>query len=229
LRKRRGAAVFAVSLLAHIGVFAAWFSTHPRPLFVEPATMQIEMIRPPPRERPKPTPVPPSHTAAPALAAAPTGPTATTPPPPMLPVAPRVLDVRQMTDQELLERAGKRPDIAKVFADEARQPVFSRALGRNPEDMTISGCKPATERSRRIAPPCPSRTAPTLLPHLAMQLPNRPALVIEAKCKDARGNYHQSYGASGLANITDFPGAGRSHCTMEGLEADARAAAEARD
>jgi hypothetical protein len=64
LRNRRSAAVFAAVLLAHIGIAVTWLATHPPPRFVEPVTMQIELIRPPPRLKPPPKP---AHPTAPAI------------------------------------------------------------------------------------------------------------------------------------------------------------------
>jgi hypothetical protein len=212
LRKRRSAAVFAVSLLVHIALFGAWFATHPAGRFVEPATMQIELIRPPPRVRQKqpskPTPVSPARRGAP-VASTPLG----RPPakalnldPSLLAIAPRVVDPRKMTDQDLLNRAGPRPDLAKTYADESRQPTFSRPLGRNPEDMTLSGCKPPSEHSRRIAPPCPVRKAPgPTVPLPVMGSAKEAAFAAEAQAKKAIGTYKGAYGSTGAASVNDYP------------------------
>jgi hypothetical protein len=226
LRKRRSAAVFAASLLAHIGVFAAWFATHPRPLSVEPATMQIELIRPAHRRPAAPAPTPPTSpkpssdaaeasaqtpAQAPATAAGTPAPAAPTAPPDLAAITPNIVDPRLMTDQELLERAGPRPDLNKVFADEARQPMFSRPLGRNPEDMTLSGCKPFTEHSRRIAPPCPVRKTPGLGPGpVPNAVPGPPVLnprfADEARAREAITAYKRRYGPAGPPSAADYPG-----------------------
>jgi hypothetical protein len=221
LRKRRSAAVFAGVLLAHIGVAVAWLATHPPPRFLEPVTLQIELIRPPERERPprdRTKPTPPTRPIAQALVAPQSAPASTTPlpPSPLAPTEPRVLDVPRMTDQELLRRAGPRPDMAKVFEEQARQPVFSRALGRNPEDLQFTDCKPFTEHSRRIAPPCPVRKTPGPgLPPAGQPPPTLAAkelpFAAEGRRQDAVRTYKGNYGSSGTASVNDYPGLG---CTF---------------
>jgi hypothetical protein len=221
LRNRRSAAVFAGVLLAHIGLAVAWLTTHPPPRFVEPGAMQIELIRPPERERPpreKARPATPVRPATEALAAPQSAPTAAAQPspPPLALVPPKVLDTTRMTDQELLQRAGPRPDIAKVFEERGRQPVFSRALGRNPEDLQFTDCKPFTEHSNRIAPPCPVRKTPG--PGLGPAGQPPPTLAMKAspfaaegQRKEAVRTYKGNYGSSGTASVNDYPGLG---CTF---------------
>jgi hypothetical protein len=219
LRKRRSAAVFAGVLLAHIAIAVAWLSAHPPPRFVEPATMQIALIRPPDRQRPpreEPTRATPSPAGLQVLAAPPTAVTTATRPEPLVLSPPKTLDVQHMTDQELLRRAGPRPDMAKVFEEQARQPVFSRALGRNPEDLQFTDCKPFTEHSNRIAPPCPVRKTPG--PGLAPADQPPPTLAMkespfaaEGRRQDAVRAYKGNYGSSGTASVNDYPGLG---CTF---------------
>ncbi|HEX4712487.1 hypothetical protein [Phenylobacterium sp.] len=60
MRRRRDAIVLAASLLAHIALLVAWISTRPSLNLVEPPTMEVQLVRPPPRSRPEPpTPSPP--------------------------------------------------------------------------------------------------------------------------------------------------------------------------
>lgn len=116
--------------------------------------MQIVLIRPPARQPSRPSLAPPRR-GVPPVSAISAAPTATAPIAPLVQApAPKALDARQMTDQELLNRAGPRPNIGRVFANEARQPMFSRPLGRPPDDWGMGDCKPASEHSNRKAPPC---------------------------------------------------------------------------
>ncbi|MBS0361067.1 MAG: hypothetical protein JSR98_06780 [Proteobacteria bacterium] len=129
------------------------------------------------------------------------------------PVAPRPpLDTRQMTDQELLDRAGPKPNVAKLFEEESRRPVFSRRLPPGPYD-----CKPASEHSDRIAPPCPTYAGPP--PRPLNPLANRPDLAGLVATKDAFKAYGERYGPHGMANPHDFPGMGcktlHTHCGPE--------------
>jgi hypothetical protein len=177
--------VLAASLAAHVALLAAWMSTRPEFRMVEPPTLQVALIRPPPRQTPKPRSTPPPNVATP-LRSAETPVAAERPaPPPALPPAPRVLDVPRMTDQELT--AGPRPDLAKIYADEARQP-----LTRN--GVPTDGCKPAWEHSERIAPPCPIRAAAPLPRNPSAQLPNRPDMAAEAAYKNTMKTYREAPG-----------------------------------
>ncbi|THD73198.1 hypothetical protein [Phenylobacterium sp.] len=171
-------------------------TTRPELRMVEPPTMEIQLIRPPPREAPRPrTPSPPPRSEVPLHLHVPAG----QPPaeaaglaPPSTAFAAKPLDPRRMTDQELT--AGPRPDLAKIYADEARQP-----LTRN--GVPTDGCKPSWEHSDRIAPPCPIREAGPLPRDLSAQLPNRSDMAAEAAHKNAMKTYHEAPGGAGYPGI----------------------------
>jgi hypothetical protein len=187
--------VLAASLAAHIALLAAWVSTRPELRMVEPPTMQVALVRPPPREASKPRlPSPPPPTETPLhlnVPAGPTPPEAAGPPLPPTAPAPKPLDPRQMTDQELL--AGGRPDLARIYADEARQPLTRNGLP--------TGCKPATEHSDRIAPPCPAWAGAPIPRDTPAQLPNRPEIASEGRYKNAMKTYHEAPGGAGYPGI----------------------------
>jgi hypothetical protein len=206
LGRRRNAAVLAASLATHIALLAAWLSTRPPAVIAEPPATQIELIHPPPREAPKPrTPSPPGaetplhlHILAGPAPAEVAGP----PLPPAIP-APKPIDPRKMTDQELL--AGSKPDLAKIYADEARQP-----LTRN--GVPTDGCKPTWEHSDRVAPPCPIRRADDQASRaLAEKLRARPDLVAESQAQEALRSYRDGNG--------EYPGLRcafrHTHCGVE--------------
>jgi hypothetical protein len=196
-------AVVVASLGAHALLLTLWMTTRPNPIFVEPPAIQVELLRPVLRERPRPTPTPqPRKTLSvpqPTLTAPPILSQPAIPSAPALPTAPRPLDPRQMTDQELVERAGPRPDIGKLHGELAKRPLYSSRLPPGGED-----CKPATEHSDRIAPPCPAWGAGPPLP--LDRLPNRPALAAEAARKDALKSYKDHHGSTGVASPDDYPG-----------------------
>jgi hypothetical protein len=184
LRKRRSAAVFAVSLLAHIGLAVAWLVTHPPPRFAEPVTMQIELIRPPPRAGPPPKPTraaPPIrlHRASPVTPPPPIAPLIAPPPPPTAQAAPAGPHV--FTDEELL--AGPKPPIEQL----RRGSTHSAMVRDGPLPLP---CKPADRRAANDpAPPCPvfKETA-------------------EGRRKEAIKTYKGQYGSSGMASPNDYPG-----------------------
>jgi hypothetical protein len=65
LRSRRNAIVLAVSLAAHLALLAAWMSTRPDLQPAESPTLQVQLVRLPPRPAPereprKPAPSPPT-------------------------------------------------------------------------------------------------------------------------------------------------------------------------
>jgi hypothetical protein len=170
-----------VSLLAHIAVFGAWFATHPRPLFVEPATMQIELIRPPPRVKPLPKPahaappirLHPSNRATPpgvAPLVAPSPPTA----------QPTPAGPHAFTDEELL--AGAKPSIEQL----RNAPIRDSAIRNGPLSLP---CKPASQRAAHDpAPPCPVfKDSP------------------DAHAKREVKAYKDRYGPSGLPSANDYP------------------------
>jgi hypothetical protein len=187
--------VLAVSLSAHIALLAAWLTTRPPAVMAEPPAMEIQLIRPPPREALKArTPLPPPR-ETPLHLHVPAGPTPAEAAGLMLPsaaLAPKPLDPRQMTDQELT--AGPRPDLAKIYADEARQP-----LTRN--GVPTDGCKPTWDHSNRLAPPCPIREAGPLARSPSLQLPNRPDVAAEATYKNTMKTYHEAPGGAGYPGI----------------------------
>jgi hypothetical protein len=194
LRKSRTAVVLAASLAAHAVLLTVWMNTRPDPHMVEPPVMQIELLRPPPREASKPRRPSPPPRETPLHLHIPAGPApadlAGPPLPPTAP-APRPLDPRQMTDQELL--AGGRPDLAKIYADEARQPLTRKGMP--------TGCKPATEHSDRIAQPCAVWAGGPILHDPAGQLPNRPEMAAEGRYKDAMKKYHEAPGGAGYPGM----------------------------
>ncbi len=204
----------AISLIAHATLLVAWLSTRAPPLFVEPPVMQVELMRPPARrEPPKPTAV--SRPNAPATAAAPQiqpvlPPVLSQPPGPSAPVptGPRPVDPQQMTDGDILEQSGPRPDIAGLHREFALRPLSSKRLPPGPDD-----CKPATEHSNRIALPCHGWGAGAL--HGPPQLPDRPDIAAQAESKTIYRSYgyRQGYGAPGVANPDSFPGL---NCTLRG-------------
>lgn len=198
--------MLAASLAAHLGVLAAWMSTRPDLHFVEPSTVQVELVRPPPRLAPKPVPQPrPSERRSETVAPAPpTFAPPAPPPPPITPPPPRTVDPRLMTDQELLARSGARPDIARLHAKEALEPVFSRRLGRPPpgEEWMAGGCKPMSEHSNRNAPPCKVGGADDLASRtLGDHDPSRNGFAAEARYKDAVKAYKEAPGAAGYPGI----------------------------
>lgn len=186
--------MLAVSLAAHVGLLTAWMSTRPDLRMVEPPTMQVSLLRPPPRQPSPKSRSPPPKLALPAPAAeapAPVPPEATAAPL-LAPPRARVLDVPRMTDQELT--AGPRPDLARIYADEARQPLTRNGVPTN-------GCKPAREHSDRIAPPCPIREAGPVPRAPPVQLPNRPDVAAEAAHKNAMKTYGETPGGAGYPGI----------------------------
>jgi hypothetical protein len=56
LRTRRNATVLAVSLVAHLALLAAWMSTRPELHLAESPTLQVQLVRPPPKPAPAPEP-----------------------------------------------------------------------------------------------------------------------------------------------------------------------------
>jgi hypothetical protein len=200
--RRRSAAVIAASLAAHALLFTAYLATHPFVQWAEPPAIQVELLRPERPERPKPTPPSVTSNSAPAAAATPAPPILSRPASPSAPAlaaTPKPLDPRQLTDQELLERAGPRRDLHKYYEEEAKRPLYSRRLPPGPGD-----CKPADEHSNRIAPPCPV-FAGGGLPAFP-RLPNRPDVAGEVRTKDAFKAYGDRYGPHGQASSNDFPG-----------------------
>jgi hypothetical protein len=202
LRRRRTALIAILSLGAHVALLAAWIGTRADLRFVEPATLQVELIRPTPLTPPQRAP--PRRVAASAPEAAPAMPPATRPPAPPSPVlsSPKSLDVGQLTDQELLARSGPRPDIARLNAEQARQPLFSRPLGRNPEDGWMGGCKPSWENSTRAAPPCRS-DSPEERSATWKAANDRKTAPFEAEgaYKRAMKTYHEAPGGAGYPGV----------------------------
>ena len=182
MRKRRSAAVFAGVLLAHIGLAVAWLVTHPPPRFVEPVTLQIELIRPE-RHKPPPRPARPTSTAIRLHAANPATPPPVAPllapPPPIMPSAappgPHIL-----SDEELL--AAPKPSIRQLREGPIRDAANSGA--------SLRPCKPANERTANDpSPPCPVIKETE-----------------EGRRKEAVRAYRGSYGSSGTASVNDYPG-----------------------
>ncbi len=171
--------------MAHIALAVAWLATHPPPRFAEPATMQIALIRPPPRVKPPPTPTraPPPirlHLAIPA-APPPVAPLVT-PAPPAQAAAP---GPHALTDEELL--AGPKPSVEALRRTQGRDLRFNGPLP--------PPCKPANQRvANDPAPPCP----------VFKEDP-------EARRKEAIKAYKDHYGPSGPASAADFPGL---RCTL---------------
>ncbi|HEX3886861.1 MAG TPA: hypothetical protein VHW05_05150 [Phenylobacterium sp.] len=175
MRKRRSAAVFAASLLVHIALFGAWFATHPAGWFVEPATMQIELIGPAPRAKPPPKPA----RAAPPLRLHPAKPAT---PPSLAPlIAPTPPAGPQgFTDEELL--AGPRPSVEQLRDG----PVRNSAIRDGPPPLP---CKPADQRTAHDpAPPCPvfKETA-------------------EMRARREVNAYRDRYGPAGAPSANDYP------------------------
>jgi hypothetical protein len=210
--------VLAGSVLAHVVLVATWMATRAPPVFVEPPAMAVELLRP---ERPAPRTSPPRRNPQTATAAAqtpvspPSAAQASAAPPPPAAATPKVLDTPHMADTELLNRAGPRPGIAKLFADLAKRPFFSRNLPPGGDD-----CKPATEHSNRIAPPCPVWGGPITHAEAQGKLPTRGDLADQAKHKGVMKDYQQVYGHSGVATPEDFPGF--KHRSPEELQLEAR-------
>lgn len=201
---RRNAWILAISLVAHTLLLAAWLSTRAPPRFVEPPVMRIELIRPPPRERPKPAPTLQRQTSAPETPPLPPPILAQpAPPSPAVPATPKAVDTRQMTDNDILTQAGPKPDIAKLHQELAKRPLYSSRLPPGPDD-----CKPATERSNRIAPPCPVFAGS--VSHGPAPLPNRPDIAGQAASRTIANSYgyRQGYGAPGAPNADNYPGLG---------------------
>ncbi|THD62050.1 hypothetical protein [Phenylobacterium sp.] len=214
MRRRHRAAVIAVSVLAHLALVVAWMTTRAPPVFVEPPAMAVELLRPERPPRPKISPPPRKPQTATVLTEAPAQP----PPaaqPPAAPAAPKVLDTQHMADTELLNRAGPRPDMGKVFADLAKRPLFSRNRPPAGDD-----CKPASEHSNRIAPPCPLWGGPITHAEAQAKLPLRGDIADQAQHKGVMKGYQQAYGHSGVATPEDFPGF--RHRSPEELQAEAR-------
>ena len=167
--------------------------------------MDVALIRPPPRALPKPAPKP--HPRVRPSEVLPTAPPQAAPvaPPPPAPPPPKSLDVPRMTDKELLSRAGPRPDIARLHAQEALQPMFSRRLGRPPEAeaWVMGGCKPMSEHSNRDAPPCKVGGSEDLASRaLGDHNPGRNGFAGEARYKDAMKAYRERPGSM---NPDDYP------------------------
>jgi hypothetical protein len=198
-KRRRDAAILAASLLAHIGMLAAWMATRLPDSFVEAPAFQVELLRPTPRPRPPPpAPRRPRVSLDHTLAPPPSVPTPLQPPAlaSPAPVAPIAVDPRKLTDQELVEQSGPRADLNKVFADRAKRPLYSSRLPPGGDD-----CKPATEHSNRIAPPCPNWGAGPSPRSPAGQLPNRADVAGEAAYKNAMKGYREAPGAAGYPGI----------------------------
>lgn len=204
---RRSATILTASLTVHALLLAAWLSTRAPPRFVEPPAMQVSLLRPPLREPPRPKPEPQRQPVVSTPDARPI------PPPPILaqppapsspgPVSPRAVDPRQLTDSDLLTQSGPRPDIAKLHQELARRPLYSSRLPPGGDD-----CKPATEHSSRIAPPCPVFAGGG--PPPPGRLLNRPDIAGQAAARTIFNSYgyRQGYGAPGVANANDYPGLG---------------------
>jgi len=194
--------IAAVSLAVHVGLLAAWMNGQPQLRLAEPAILQVELIRPsaPMRSRPPPRLAASAPEARPP--ASPAAPPASPPPPPRVASAPNSIDPRLLTDQELLARSGPRPDIARLNAEEARQPLFSRPLGRNPEDGWIGGCKPSWATSNRTAPPCRSDSAEEQAARWkAANDGKTEGFEAEGAYKRAMKTYHEAPGGAGYPGI----------------------------
>jgi hypothetical protein len=193
-------------------------ATRAPPLFVEPPAMAIELLRPERPPPPRTSPPPRSPQTATAAAQTPISPPTAaqaSAAPPSAPATPKVLDTPHMADTELLNRAGPRPDIAKLFADLAKRPLFSRNLPPGGDD-----CKPTTEHSNRIAPPCPVWGGPITHAEAQGMLPTRGDLADQAQHKGVMKDYQQAYGHGGVATPEDFPGF--RHRSPQELQLEAR-------
>jgi hypothetical protein len=144
LRRRRGVAIFAASLLAHAALLGAWMATRPPERFAEPPAMQVSLVTPP-RTRALPERKPQHNAPSSARSAGERpAPQEAAPPPPgeptatAAPVAPRVL-----SDEELLR--GRSTDAGKLH----------EALNQRRHRTKWDGCNKLPGPPDWTAPPCP--------------------------------------------------------------------------
>jgi hypothetical protein len=192
LRTQRNLAVLAVSLAAHLALLAAWMSTRPQLRLIEPPTMDVAIIRLPPKPSARPAAAPERATLRPRRARIVASPPDELPLPPAAPphaagpVTPRLL-----SDEELL--AGAKPTAAQLQADRDRTITFHG---------WPRGCKPMSEHSNRPGPACPvgspddqaSRT-------LAEKDPAHSGFAAEARRKEAIKDYKAAPGMGGYPGI----------------------------
>jgi hypothetical protein len=183
LRTRRNLAVLAVSLAAHLALLAAWMTTRPQLRLVEPPTMDVAIIRLPPKPRTKLAATPERAPFRPRHAKIIASPPDELPlPPPAGPVTPRLL-----TDEELL--AGAKPTAAQLQADRDRTIVFHG---------WPRGCKPMSERSDRPGAPCPvGRPDDQASRTVAEKDPAHSGFATEARRKEAIKDYKDGPGTGG--------------------------------
>jgi hypothetical protein len=191
LRRHRNAVVLAVSLGAHIALMAAWLSTRPSVRFVEPPTMVVQLVRPPPREPERsPPPSPPKVRSPTRLLTPEQAPV----PPLIVPPAPRPSE----------------PEISPEWRVKAGPPGKRPGLPFNTQPaIRPPPCKTSNDHSDRPGDPCPSWSAEEQASHYnVVNDPKMAGFAYEGARKQALKDYREKAGkpGPGPADASDYPG-----------------------
>jgi len=185
LRTQRNVIVLAVSLAAHLALLAAWFSTRQDLRWTEPPTMEIQLVRPPPRAEPERPPQPPKTPIRPHLLPA---------PPPELP------------DQPPLPAPTPRPQAAQtplILPDGSPWiPPSSGGPRRLERSARKPPCKTTQDPSNRVGEPCAAGSLEEAIArHDAERDVANADFVAGGREKRAMKRYHELPGAAGFPGL----------------------------